>query len=153
MVFVNKMDREGKDPFTLLEELEMELRISTRPLTWPIGMGRDFKGVFQLHNRPLVLYDVNKQHVADPVLQLESLESPVLDAKVGIKAAARLREEVELVEGVYEPFDLSLYRSGYLAPVFFGSAVSNFGIRELLDTFVEIAPEPSPRDKIGRAQV
>lgn len=151
MVFVNKMDREGKDPFTLLEELEMELRISTRPLTWPIGMGRDFKGVFQLHNQQLVLYDVDKQHVTNAVLQLESLESPVLDAKVGIKAAVRLREEVELVEGVYEPFDLSLYRSGYLAPVFFGSAVNNFGIRELLDTFVQIAPEPSPRDTAARS--
>lgn len=150
MVFVNKMDRDGKDPFALLEELEKELHISTRPLTWPIGMGRDFKGVFQLHNRQLVLYDVDKQHVADPMLQLESLGSPILNDMVGIKAAAQLREEVELVEGVYEPFDLSLYRSGYLAPVFFGSAVNNFGIRDLLDTFVKIAPEPMPRDTTAR---
>lgn len=151
MIFVNKLDREGKDPFELLEELERELDISTRPLTWPIGMGRGFKGVYQLHKQQLVLYDVDKKRVADPVLHLESLESPILNDRVGAAAAKQLRDEVELIEGLYEPFDLSLYRSGYLAPVFFGSAVNNFGIQELLDTFVAIAPEPLPRDTTVRS--
>src|SRR3546814_357499 len=145
MVFINKLDREGSDPFVLLEELKKELPISVRPLTWPIGMVRDFKGVYQLYKRQHVLSAVDKKHVADAVLQVGNLDSPLLDETLGVKPATRLREEVELIEAVFAPFDLALYRSGYLAPVFFGSAVNNFGIRELLDTFVDIAPEPLPR--------
>lgn len=150
MVFINKMDREGRDPFELLDELENELKISTRPLTWPIGMGRTFKGVYQLHKKQLALYDLDKKRIADSLLQLEDLDSPLLDDTLGSAAANQLRDDVEFVEELYEPFDISLYRSGYLAPVFFGSAVNNFGIRELLDMFVEIAPGPQPRETTVR---
>jgi len=146
MVFINKMDREGKDPFDLLEEIEKELNISTRPLSWPIGIGSTFAGVYHLYKKQLKLFSGDKKmQIADEFIQLEDLTSNELGKQIGEKAASKLREEVELVEGVYEPFDLALYQSGYLAPVFFGSAINNFGIEELLDTFIEIAPEPQAR--------
>lgn len=146
IIFINKMDREGKDPFSLLEELEKELNIYTRPLTWPIGIGNTFKGVYQIFNKKLNLYSATKQYLANDNLAIESLESPLLDQTVGSTLAEKLREDIELIETVVEPFDLSLYRSGYLAPVFFGSAITSFGVQELLDTFVEIAPEPQSRE-------
>lgn len=145
IVFINKMDREGRDPFELLDELEKELSISVRPLSWPIGIGRDFKGVYLLHNHSLNLFEANKTKKASDVIRIASLEDPKLDALVTEKYANTLREEVELIHGVYEEFDTELYREGLLAPVFFGSALNNFGIQELLDTFVEIAPSPRPR--------
>ncbi|WP_036602780.1 peptide chain release factor 3 [Olivibacter sitiensis] len=147
IIFINKMDREGKVPFDLLEELEKELNISTRPLSWPIGIGSTFKGVYQLYQKKLKLFSgLIKKQRAEDVVQLDNLEDPELDKQIGEKPAQTLREEVELVEGVYEPFDLSLYRAGYLAPVFFGSAINNFGVEELLDTFIEIAPPPQARE-------
>src|SRR5690606_14297061 len=147
MVFINKMDREGKDPFDLLEEIEKELNISTRPLSWPIGIGSTFAGVYHLYKKQLKLFSAeNKMNIADDFIEVEDLSSIELERQLGDKAARKLRDEVELVEGVYEPFDLTLYRSGYLAPVLFGSAINNFGIEELLDTFVEIAPEPQARE-------
>ncbi|SEM63085.1 bacterial peptide chain release factor 3 (bRF-3) [bacterium A37T11] len=146
IVFINKMDREGKEPFDLLEEIERELNISTRPLSWPIGIGGTFKGVYQLYQKKLKLYAASKTTINQDVVDLDSLDNTLLDEKVGASAAKQLRDEVELVEGVYEPFDLSLYRTGYLAPVFFGSAINNFGVQELLETFIEIAPYPQPRE-------
>ena len=146
IVFINKMDREGKDPFDLLEEVEKELHISTRPLSWPIGMGDRFKGVYQLNNKVLNLYSANKKEIADDNITIKDLSDPKLDEIIGETAANRLREESELVEGVFEPFDVNLYRSGYLAPVFFGSAINNFGVKELLETFIQIAPFPQARE-------
>jgi peptide chain release factor 3 len=147
MVFINKMDREGKDPFDLLEEIEKELNISTRPLSWPIGIGSTFAGVYHLYKKQLKLFSPDsKMQITDEYIELEDILSEDLDKYIGQKASSKLREEAELVEGVYEPFDLSLYRSGYLAPVFFGSAINNFGIEELLDTFIEIAPPPQARE-------
>ncbi|KHJ37003.1 peptide chain release factor 3 [Pedobacter glucosidilyticus] len=146
IIFINKMDREGKDPFDLLEELEKELNISTRPLSWPIGIGHTFKGVYQLHKKSLNLYSPNKKEIADDVIAISDLNQPELDQMLGEHAANKLREEAELIEEVAEPFDLGLYRSGYLAPVFFGSAINNFGVQELLDTFIEIAPTPQGRE-------
>lgn len=147
MVFINKMDREGKDPFDLLEEIEKELNISTRPLSWPIGIGSTFAGVYHLYKKQLKLFSPDsKMQITDEYIELEDILSDDLDKYIGQKASNKLREEAELVEGVYEPFDLSLYRSGYLAPVFFGSAINNFGIEELLDTFIEIAPPPQARE-------
>ncbi|WP_304068852.1 peptide chain release factor 3 [Pedobacter glucosidilyticus] len=146
IIFINKMDREGKDPFDLLEELEKELNISTRPLSWPIGIGHTFKGVYQLHKKSLNLYSPNKKEIADDVIAINDLNQPELDQMLGQNAANKLREEAELIEEVAEPFDLGLYRSGYLAPVFFGSAINNFGVQELLDTFIEIAPTPQGRE-------
>lgn len=146
IIFINKMDREGKDPFLLLEELEKELNIYTRPLTWPIGIGNTFKGVYQIPNKKLNLYSPTKKVIADDYVEVESLQSEKLEQLVGNKLAEKLREDIELIETVVEPFDLSLYRSGYLAPVFFGSAVTSFGVQELLDTFIQIAPEPQSRE-------
>jgi peptide chain release factor 3 len=145
IIFINKMDREGKDPFDLLEELEKELNIFTRPLTWPIGIGTTFKGVYHLNNHTLNLYSANKQNISDDYLQIDGINSEVLDQTVGKLQADKLRDDVELIETVGEPFDESLYKAGYQAPVFFGSAINNFGVQELLDTFVEIAPEPQAR--------
>ncbi len=147
MVFINKMDREGKDPFDLLEEIEKEVNISTRPLSWPIGIGSSFAGVYHLYKKQLKLFSGDKKmQIADEYIQLEDISSKELALQVGEKAAHKLRDEAELIEGIYEPFDLSLYRAGYLAPVFFGSAINNFGIEELLDTFIEIAPPPQARE-------
>jgi peptide chain release factor 3 len=145
ILFINKMDREGRDPYELLEEVERDLSIHTRPLTWPIGMGTDFKGVYNLFEKQLQLFMPHQTKVSNDVVAVKDLSSPELDNQLGKKAADKLREDVELIEGVYEPFDKELYREGYLAPVFFGSAINNFGVKDLLDTFVRIAPSPLPR--------
>ncbi len=145
IIFINKMDREGKDIYELLEEIEKELSIHTRPLTWPIGMGSDFKGVYNLFEKQLQLFMPHQTKVANDVVAVKDLSSPELEAQLGKKPADKLREDVEFIEGVYEPFDKELYREGYLAPVFFGSAINNFGVKDLLDTFVRIAPSPLPR--------
>ena len=150
IAFVNKLDREGHEPFALLDELERELGIHTRPLSWPIGMGRDFQGVYNLHRRQLALFSPNKTEVSDDVVVIEDRDSAVLDEQVGATAAAKLREELDLIDAMYEPFDVSHYRDGYLAPVFFGSALNNFGVKDLLDTFVDIAPSPLPRETSTR---
>jgi peptide chain release factor 3 len=146
IVFINKLDREGRDPFALLDELERELGIHTRPLTWPLGMGARFQGVYSLFEKQLKLFAPNKTRISDDIVAIDDLASPFLDEHIGADSAAKLREEVGIIEGVFEPFDEQHYRDAYLAPVFFGSAINNFGVKELLDTFVEIAPSPQPRE-------
>jgi peptide chain release factor 3 len=146
IIFINKLDREGRDPFSLLDELERELGIHTRPLTWPIGIGATFQGVYSLFEKQLKLFSPNKTRIADDVVAIDDLTSSFLDESIGKDSAAKLREEVGLIEGVFEPFDEKHYLDAYLAPVFFGSAINNFGVKELLDTFVEIAPSPQPRE-------
>ena len=143
MVFVNKMDRSGKDAFDLLDELEAELEIAVRPLTWPINQGPDFKGVYNILDESLNLYTPSKQTVTDSV-GIEDINSPELEAYVGDRNAQTLRKDLELIEGIYDPFDVETYLKGDLAPVFFGSALNNFGVKELLDCFVRIAPKPRP---------
>jgi len=150
IAFINKLDREGKDPYDLLDELENELKIHTRPLTWPIGIGSQFKGVYNLYEKELQLFSPSKTHIAQDRIAIDDLDSPLLVQHVGEDFAAKLKEDTELIEGVYEPFDKSLYREGLLAPVFFGSAINNFGVKELLDTFVQIAPGPQPRESTER---
>lgn len=146
IIFVNKLDREGRDPFDILDELETELSISTRPLSWPINIGSRFKGVYLLHNNSLNLFEGDKTKKAAEYKKIESLENKELDEIIGEEDAHQLREDVELINGVYEDFDVSLYEEGLLAPVFFGSALNNFGVQELLDTFVDIAPGPKVRE-------
>lgn len=146
IVFINKLDREGQDPFDLLEEIEKELKINTRPLTWPINRGSSFKGVYNLLDKNLNLFRSSTQKVADDVISISDISDMQLDTIVGDRDAAKLREDVELIEGVFEPFSLDEYLKGNVAPVFFGSAVNNFGIQEMLDTFVEIAPVPRGRE-------
>jgi len=144
IIFINKMDREGRNPFDLLDELEQKLGISVRPLTWPINMGQNFKGVYHLLDHSLNLFSANKTKIEKNVVSVD-ISTAELDARVGDRDAVQLREDVELIEGVYEPFDRADYLSGDLAPVFFGSAVNNFGIQELLDTFTKIAPSTQAR--------
>ncbi len=145
IVFINKMDREGRDPFSLLDELEKELGIHTRPLTWPIGGGANFQGVYNLFTKQLLLFSPNKTRISDDIVEIDDIASPMLEQHIETSSAAKLREDVAMIEGVYEPFDEEHYRGAYLAPVFFGSAINNFGVKELLDTFVRIAPSPQPR--------
>lgn len=142
IIFINKMDREGRDPFDVLDELEQELQIKVRPLSWPIGQGVRFKGVYNIYEQQLNLFTPNKQRVTEKVEV--DVESEELENKVGEKEAHRLREDLELVNGVYPTFDQESYRSAEVAPVFFGSALNNFGVQELLNCFVEIAPSPRP---------
>lgn len=150
IIFINKLDREGQNPFDILEELETELHISTRPLSWPIGIGSTFKGVFNIFNNTLSLFSANKKNIADDVVEISSLDDSKIDEIVGATLANKLREDIELIDGFYEPFNENLYKDGYLAPVFFGSAINNFGVKELLDTFVNIAPQPQERETTER---
>lgn len=141
MIFVNKMDREGKDPFDLLDELESELGIQVRPLSWPINQGYSFKGVYNIYKNNLELFTPNKQTISESIA-IADIHTNELDAFVGEKDAAKLREDLDLIQGVYPAFDQNQYLQGALAPVFFGSALNTFGVKELLDCFVEIAPSP-----------
>ena len=142
IIFVNKMDREAKDPFDLLDELEEELAISVRPLTWPIESGPRFKGVYNIYEQKLNLFQPSKQVVTEKVEV--DIHTEELDNRIGAPLAEKLRNELELIDGVYPEFDVESYLKGELAPVFFGSALNNFGVQELLDCFVEIAPSPRP---------
>lgn len=146
IVFVNKMDRDGKFPFDLMDEIEKELNLPLHPLTWPINLGREFKGVYNLYEKSLNLFSPNQKGIEDNSIAIADLSDPVLDQRVGDKDAAQLREDVDLLEGVYGDLDVDAYLNGQVAPVFFGSAVNNFGIREMLDTFVRIAPNPKCRE-------
>ncbi len=144
IVFINKLDRNGKDPFDLLDEIETELDIKVRPLSWPISMGPTFQGVYNMFEQKLNLFfSDDKQTVADDVVEIADVNSEILDKHVG-KYASALREDLELINGVYPSFNIETYLEGKVAPVFFGSALNNFGVRELLDCFIEIAPFPRP---------
>jgi peptide chain release factor 3 len=145
IIFVNKMDREGKDPFDLLDELEEKLKIKVRPLSWPIGIGATFKGVYDLFREELMVFNPNKTTIEKEVTRIKNLDDPALEEKVGDQLAKQLREDVELIQGVYEPFTADQYREAHLAPVFFGSAINNFGVQELLENFISIAPTPGSR--------
>ncbi len=142
IIYINKMDREGQDPFDLLDEVEEELRIRVRPLSWPIDQGVRFKGVYNIYEGKLDLYQPSKQVVTEK-LEID-LNSKELEANVGETLAMKLRSDLELIDGVYPEFLVEEYLKGDLAPVFFGSALNNFGVKELLDCFVEIAPRPRP---------
>lgn len=142
IIFINKMDREGRDPFDLLDELEQELQIKVRPLSWPIGQGMRFKGVYNIYEKQLNLFTPNKQRVTEKVSV--NINSTQLDEHVGEREAEQLRNDLELIDGVYSEFEVDNYRSAEVAPVFFGSALNNFGVQELLDCFVKIAPPPQP---------
>ena len=142
IIFINKMDREGRDPFDLLDELEQELHIHVRPLSWPIGQGMKFKGVYNIYENNLNLFTPDKQRKTQKVEV--DVQSADLEQHVGEDFAKRLRDDLELVDGVYPEFNIDDYRKAEVAPVFFGSALNNFGVQELLDCFVQIAPSPQP---------
>jgi len=145
IVFINKLDREGKDAFDLLDEIEQKLGLTVTPLSYPIGMGYDFQGIYNIYERNLQLFTEESKTRITESRSFEDLENPELEALIGETAAGALREQLELVDGVYPAFDKEAYRKGELQPVFFGSALNNFGVRELLDCFIDIAPEPQPK--------
>lgn len=142
--FINKLDREGRDPFELLDEIEEKLNIKVRPLSWPISMGKTFKGVYSLYEKSLHLFTSNKTTISEGI-EIKDINDQLLEDYVGENNAKQLRADIELIEGVYPDFDVNDYLQGKVAPVFFGSAVNNFGVKELLDTFIRIAPPPIPR--------
>ncbi|MEZ4800713.1 MAG: peptide chain release factor 3, partial [Flavobacteriales bacterium] len=145
IVFINKMDLEGRDPFDLLDELEETLDIKVQPFSWPISQGYSFKGVYKIFDKKLHLFESSKTKITADVVSIDDLNDPRLDQLTG-EYAHQLREDVELIDSVYDPFDQQKYLDGKLAPVFFGSAMNNFGVKELLDKFIEIAPIPQHRD-------
>ena len=150
IVFINKLDREGKDAFELLDEIEQKLSLRVTPLSFPIGMGYDFKGIYNIWEKNINLFSGDSRKNIEETTEIESLHSPQLDALIDTAAAETLREELELVHEVYPNFDKEEYISGKLQPVFFGSALNNFGVRELFDCFVAIAPTPRPKESDTR---
>ena len=142
IVFINKLDREGKDAFDLLDEVEQKLGLQVTPLSLPIGIGYDFKGIYNIWERNLQLFDGEQKQTIGEKAHFESLEDPQLEDEIGAQALETLKEELELIDGVYPKFDRGAYLKGALQPVLFGSALNNFGVQELLNCFIEIAPEP-----------
>jgi len=149
MTFINKLDREGRDPIELMDEVESMLNIRCAPVTWPIGMGKRFKGVYHLHNGTVHFYSPSHGGKVQEGEVVEGMDNPKLDEILG-DMAAELREELELVEGACHAFDKAAYLAGELTPVYFGSAINNFGVAELLDDFVQYAPPPQPRQTVTR---
>ena len=149
MTFVNKLDREGREPIELMDEVEDILKIRCAPITWPIGMGKGFKGVFHLYDDTVHLFSATHGGKIQHGEVIAGLDNARLDELLGPQAA-ELRDEIELVRGASHDFDVRAYLAGELTPVFFGSAINNFGVKELLDYFVEHAPAPRPRATLSR---
>ena len=150
MTFINKLDREGKDPIELLDEVESVLGIQCAPVTWPIGMGQRLKGVVHLITGEVHLYEPGRNFTRQDSTIFPSLDAPGLEEKIGTEMLSALRDELELVQGASHSFDKQAYLDGRQTPVFFGSGVNNFGVQPLLDFFVEHAPSPQPRETTGR---
>jgi len=149
MTFINKLDRDGREPLDLLAEIEEKLAIECAPMTWPIGMGKRFKGVYNLYKKELFLFTPGKETRERDGIIIKDINDSQLDELLGSQADD-LRADIELLEGAANPFDLSEYQKGYQTPVFFGSAINNFGVQELLDCFVENAPAPAKRPAVSR---
>lgn len=145
IVFINKLDREGKDAFDLLDEVEQKLGLTVCPLSFPIGMGYDFQGIYNIWEQNINLFSDDPRKNIEDTIAFNDLDNPELEKIIGNQAARQLRENLELVSEVYPSFDRKAYLTGQLQPVFFGSALNNFGVRELLDCFIEIAPPPRPK--------
>jgi peptide chain release factor 3 len=150
IVFINKLDREGKDAFDLMDEVEQKLGLHVTPLSFPIGMGYDFQGIYNIWEKNINLFEGDSRKNIEETIAFDDLSNPELEKIIGEKPANKLREEIELISEVYPEFDREQYLSGKLQPVFFGSALNNFGVRELLDCFIEIAPTPQPKDSDTR---
>lgn len=150
MTFMNKFDRNCLNPFELLDDVEKELGIQCSPLTWPIGMGKEFKGVFDMTTQNIKIFKPGESVREFETVQIEGLDDPKLDEIVGQVFADQLREDMELLEGAGNPFTVEDYIDGKITPVFFGSAMNNFGVREFLHSFLEHAPKPQSRHSIER---
>ena len=150
IVFINKLDREGKNAFDLMDEVEQKLGLRVTPLTFPIGMGYDFQGIYNIWEKNVQLFiEEDKQHKGTAI-QYDDLNDPALAQAIGEKALTTLNEELELVEGVYPSFDQEAYLNSQLQPIFFGSALNNFGVQELLNCFIDIAPAPLKKQAVER---
>ena len=145
MTFINKLDRDGREPVELLDEIEKVLKINCAPVTWPIGMGRDLKGIYHLLEDRIYVYEAAERGRAGTNLTIDAISSPAAEEFLG-DSARTLRDEIELVHGATHRFDPQLYLAGRQTPVFFGSAINNFGVQELLGSFVAHAPAPRPRE-------
>lgn len=150
ITFINKLDREGLDPLDIFADIEDKLQIECVPLTWPLGMGKRFKGVYNLESNELGIFQPGYTPKDDDGVRINDLSDSKLDELVGESQAEALRDDVDLIQGASEPFDLKLYLDGTQTPVFFGSAINNFGVREMLDAFVKIAPQPGVRKAVSR---
>ncbi len=150
---MNKCDRDIRDPMELLDEVETELNIACAPITWPIGCGKEFKGVYHIHNEETILYKTGQGHTIQEVRSIKGLDNPELDQAIGDELAAQLRDELELVIGASHEFDLDLFLAGELSPVYFGTALGNFGVDHVLDGLTEWAPTPLPRETEDRQVV
>ncbi|WP_045959407.1 peptide chain release factor 3 [Xenorhabdus poinarii] len=150
LTFMNKLDRDIRDPMALMDEVENELNIACSPITWPIGCGKSFKGVYHLYLDEIYLYQSGQGHTIQEVRAIKGLDNPELDAAVGEELANQLREELELVKGASHEFEQDAFLQGELTPVFFGTALGNFGVDHMLDGLVQWAPTPMPRQADGR---
>jgi len=149
ITFINKLDREGLPPLDLMHDIEEKLQIECTPLSWPIGSGKGFKGVYNLYKKELNLFTAGEETIKQAVITITDLNDPKLDELLG-RQADELRQDIELLKGAANPFEYEHYLKGSQTPVFFGSAINNFGVKELLDAFVEMAPCPMPRAAVSR---
>ncbi len=153
ITFMNKLDRDIRDPMELLDEVEDELNIACAPITWPIGCGKLFKGVYHIHRDEVILYETGQGHTIQDVKVIKGLDNTEVDAAVGEDLAEQLREELELVVGASNEFDHEMFLAGELTPVYFGTALGNFGVDHMLDGLTEWAPKPMPRQTATREVV
>jgi peptide chain release factor 3 len=149
MTFINKLDREGREPLDLLDDIESNLKIQCAPITWPIGMGKRFRGTYHIYSKEITFFDPEADRGTGQIITAKGLDDPLLDNLLGSQVD-ELRNDVELLEGAAHPFNSELYLAGSQSPVFFGSAINTFGVQQLLDTFVDKAPSPLPRDTATR---
>lgn len=152
LTFINKLDREGLDPFVLLDDIEKTLALDVTPASWPIGSGKDFLGCYDILGDRLILMSKtgDKSHINSVIETCEGLTDKKLDKLLPAHAVQKLRDDIEMIKGVYPPFDMDLYLSGALTPVFFGSAINNFGVAEILEGLYQIAPTPRPQKALER---
>lgn len=150
ITFINKLDREGMEPLEIMSEIEDKLQVECTPLSWPIGMGKRFKGVYNLYEKKLHLFSPGQETRGEAGVVIEDLGDARLDELIGVAEADELRGDIELLEGAANPFELKHYLQGSQTPVFFGSAINNFGVKEMLDAFVELAPAPGVRQAATR---
>ncbi|TWJ33526.1 peptide chain release factor 3 [Geobacter argillaceus] len=152
MTFINKLDREGREPIDLIDEIESVLKIQCAPMTWPIGMGKRFRGTYHLYTKELTFFDAEADRGTGDIVTVQGLDDPRIEELLGSQVD-ELRHDIELIEGVAHPFEQEAYLAGLQTPVFFGSAVNTFGVQQLLDSFVEHAPTPLPREATTRTVV
>ncbi|MDC0239642.1 peptide chain release factor 3 [Candidatus Thioglobus sp.] len=150
LTFINKLDREGREPIDLLDEVESILDIECSPITWPIGMGKEFKGVVHLLENKIYLFESGKNAKIGDNIIIEGIDNPELDKALGTELSASIREEIELIRGTTNPFQVESFLEGKQTPIFFGSAINNFGIKNLLDGFIKYAPTPQDRESDNR---